>query len=219
VKFAFIIHPTSLEDVARYEPGAVGKGRPLIEKIMEWMPAYAAVHVTGVRAPDGRETEGWFVAANFMPEPMLALAARTVYGKILDAIEIGASLGAEIAGSGRSRASSATRASRVAERSPIPVTTGNSLTIAAGVRSLFARRARDGGRLASATAVVVGATGSIGSACVEPDRAARRARRARGAQRARGSSASPSRCASVVIVRHLDFDRRARSRAASGVSC
>src|SRR5665213_4193655 len=38
VKFAFVIHPTSLEDVIRYEPGAVGKGRPLIEKIMEWMP-------------------------------------------------------------------------------------------------------------------------------------------------------------------------------------
>ena len=62
-KFCFVIHPVSLEDVARYEPGAKGKGEPIIRKILEWMPPWAAVHVTGVRAPDGRETEGWFIGA------------------------------------------------------------------------------------------------------------------------------------------------------------
>jgi predicted amino acid dehydrogenase len=55
----------------------------------------------------------------------------------------------------------------IAERSPIPVTTGNSLTIAAGVKSLF-RGAREMEiDVPRATAVVIGATGSIGSACVE----------------------------------------------------
>ena len=57
-KFCFVIHPLSLEDVVRYEPGARGKGRPIIAKILEWMPAYAAAHITGIRAPDGRQTEG-----------------------------------------------------------------------------------------------------------------------------------------------------------------
>ena len=32
-KFCFVIHPVSLEDVARYEPGAKGKGEPIIRKI------------------------------------------------------------------------------------------------------------------------------------------------------------------------------------------
>src|SRR5580704_10637989 len=81
MKFAFVIHPTSLEDVVRYEPGAVGKGQPIIEKILDWMPAYAAAHITGVRTPDGRETEGWFVAATFMPEQMLTLPREHVYAK------------------------------------------------------------------------------------------------------------------------------------------
>ena len=62
-KFCFVIHPLSFEDVVRYEPGARGKGKPIIAKIMEWMPSWAAAHVTGIRTPDGRETEGWFVAA------------------------------------------------------------------------------------------------------------------------------------------------------------
>jgi fatty aldehyde-generating acyl-ACP reductase len=167
VKFAFVIHPTSLEDVLRYEPGAAGKGLPLIEKIMEWMPAYAAVHVTGVRTPDGRETEGWFIAANFMPEPMLALPRETVYKKVLSAIDLGVELGAEIVGLGAFTGVVGDAGITLSQRSPIPVTTGNSLTIAAGVASLIRGAAEMEVPLAGATAVVVGATGSIGSACVE----------------------------------------------------
>lgn len=166
-KFAFVIHPLSLEDVVRYEPGAVGKGRPIIEKIISWMPAYAAAHITGVRAPDGRETEGWFVAAPFMPEQMLAFPREQVYEKILRAIDIGVELGAQIVGLGAFSGAVGDAGVTLAERSPIPVTTGNSLTIAAGVESLL-RGAREMEIDPSqATLVIVGATGSIGSACVE----------------------------------------------------
>ncbi len=167
MKFAFIIHPTSLEDVVRYEPGAVGKGRPLIEKIMEWMPAYAAAHITGVRAPDGRGTEGWFIAAPFMPEPMLAMPREVVYEKISAAIELGAELGAEVAGLGAFTGVVGDAGLTLAERSPIPLTTGNSLTIAAGVKSLLRGAHEMEIELPAATAVILGATGSIGSACVE----------------------------------------------------
>jgi fatty aldehyde-generating acyl-ACP reductase len=167
MKFAFVIHPTSIEDVVRYEPGAAGKGRAIIEKILEWMPAYAAVHVTGVRSPDGRETEGWFVAANFMPEQMLTVPREQVYGKVLRAIEIGAELGAEVAGLGAFSGVVGDAGITIAERSPIPVTTGNSLTIASGIQSLFRGAAEMEVDLPRATAVVIGATGSIGSACVE----------------------------------------------------
>ncbi len=167
MKFAFVIHPTSLEDVLRYEPGAAGKGLPLIEKIMEWMPAYAAVHVTGVRTPDGRETEGWFIGAPFMPAPMLTLPRETVYAKILAAIGIGVELGAEIVGLGAFTGVVGDAGITLAERSPIPVTTGNSLTIAAGIASLKRGAAEMDVPLHAATVVVVGATGSIGSACAE----------------------------------------------------
>ena len=78
-KFCFVIHPLSFEDVVRYEPGARGKGKPIIAKILEWMPSYAAAHVTGIRTPDGRETEGWFVAAPLLPEQMLAFPREQVY--------------------------------------------------------------------------------------------------------------------------------------------
>ncbi|GAC1544884.1 MAG: polysaccharide biosynthesis protein [Candidatus Velthaea sp.] len=166
-KFCFVIHPLSLEDVVRYEPGAAGKGRPIIAKILEWMPAYAAAHVTGVRTPDGRETEGWFIAAPLLPDQMLELPRESVYERILKAIDIGVGFGAQIAGLGAFTGVVGDGGVTIAERSPIPVTTGNSLTIAAGVRSLFRGAGEMGIDPGRSTAVVIGATGSIGSACVE----------------------------------------------------
>ncbi|MGB8265804.1 MAG: hypothetical protein WCE44_05755 [Candidatus Velthaea sp.] len=165
--FCFVCHPLSLEDVERYEPNAKGKGEPLIRKILEWLPAYNAAHVTGVRTLDGRETEGWFVMAPLMPDQMLALPREHVYGLILRAVEIGAELGAGIAGLGAFTGVVGDGGITIAQRAPIAVTTGNSLTIATGVRSFFRGAHEMGIDPAQATAVVIGATGSIGSACVE----------------------------------------------------
>jgi fatty aldehyde-generating acyl-ACP reductase len=166
-KFCFVIHPLSFEDVVRYEPGAKGKGKPIIAKILEWMPSYTAAHVTGIRTPDGRETEGWFVAAPLLPQQMLDFPRERVYERIIKAIELGAERGAQIAGLGAFTGVVGDGGVTIAERAPIPVTTGNSLTIAAGVRSLFRGADEMGIDAARATAVVVGATGSIGGACVE----------------------------------------------------
>jgi predicted amino acid dehydrogenase len=131
------------------------------------MPAYAAAHLTGIRAPDGRETEGWFVAAPLLPEQMLGLPREDVYARILRAIDIGVELGADVAGLGAFTGVVGDAGVTLAQRAPIPVTTGNSLTIAAGVRSLFRGAAEMGIEARAATAAVIGATGSIGSACVE----------------------------------------------------
>jgi predicted amino acid dehydrogenase len=164
--FCFVIHPLSFEDVIRYEPGAKGKGKPIVAKILEWMPSYAAAHLTGIRTPDGRETEGWFVAAPLLPEQMLEFPRDEVYARILAAIDVGVSLGAKVAGLGAFTGVVGDGGVTIAQRSPIPVTTGNSLTIAAGVRSLFRGADEMGIDARRATAVVVGATGSIGAACV-----------------------------------------------------
>ena len=166
-KFCFVIHPLSFEDIERYEPGAKGKGEPILRKIMEWMPPYAAVHVTGVRAPDGRETEGWFVAAPLLPQQLMDFPREEVYRRVLGAIEIGAQLGAQVAGLGAFTAVVGDAGVTINERSPIPVTTGNSLTIAAGVQSLFRGAQEMGIDPSSSSATVVGATGSIGAACVQ----------------------------------------------------
>ncbi len=166
-KFCFVVHPLSLEDVERYEPSAKGKGGPIIRKILEWLPAYAAVHVTGVRTPDGRETEGWFVAETLLPEQIIEFPREKVYDLVVEAIEIGAQLGANVAGLGAFTGVVGDGGITINERASIPVTTGNSLTIAAGIQSFFRGAEEMEIDPAQATAVVVGATGSIGAASVQ----------------------------------------------------
>jgi predicted amino acid dehydrogenase len=166
-RFCFITHPLSRGDVERYEPGTVGKGDAIVAKILGWMPSYAAAHLTGIRAVDGRATEGWFVMVPLLPAQMLALPREDVYRRINEAIAIGVDLGAEIAGLGAFTAVIGDGGVTVAERASIPVTTGNSLTIATAVRSLLRGAAEMEIDPATSTAAVVGATGSIGSACVE----------------------------------------------------
>jgi fatty aldehyde-generating acyl-ACP reductase len=164
-RFCFVIHPLSLQDIERYEPGAKGKGEPILRKIMQWMPPYAAVHVTGVQTPDGRETEGWFVAATFLPQDVVDLPRDEVYKKVLGAIQIGADLGAQVAGLGAFTGVVGDAGITINERSPIPVTTGNSLTIWAGVESLFRGAHEMDVDMSACTVTVIGATGSIGAAC------------------------------------------------------
>jgi predicted amino acid dehydrogenase len=165
--FCFITHPLSRADVERYEPGAAGKGDAIVAKILEWMPVYTSAHLTGIRSADGRATEGWFVMVPLLPEQMLALPRQDVYRRINEAIAIGAGLGARVAGLGAFTAVIGDGGVTVAGRAPIPVTTGNALTIATAMRSLRRGAVEMEIDAAASTAVVVGATGSIGSACVE----------------------------------------------------
>ena len=167
IRFCFVVHPTSLADVVRYEPDAAHLDEPTIRGILLSMPAFPVAHATGIRAPDGREVEGWLICAPLLPDQMLELPRERVYAKILEAVHIGADRGARIVGLGAFTGIVGDGGVTIAERSPIPVTTGNALTIASGVDSLF--RGAEAMRLdpATATVAVIGATGSIGSACVE----------------------------------------------------
>lgn len=164
-KFGFLIHPLSYDDVLRYEPKAAGKGRPLIRKILEWMPAYKVSDITGVRSTTGAEVEGHFIAVPLLPDQFLELPREPVMERIIRGANIAAELGCSIVGLGAFTSVVGDGGVTVAENCPIAVTTGNSFTIAAGIQSLL-RGAREMDiDLASAHATVIGATGSIGAAC------------------------------------------------------
>ena len=91
-----------------------------------------------------------------MPQQLVEFPREEVYRRVVRAIEIGAELGAQVAGLGAFTAVVGDAGVTINERSPIPVTTGNSLTIAAGVASLF-RGAQEMGIDPSASTAVVSA--------------------------------------------------------------
>jgi fatty aldehyde-generating acyl-ACP reductase len=164
-KFGFLIHPLSYDDVLRYEPKAAGKGRPLIRKILEWMPAYKVSDISGITSAMGEEIEGHFIAVPLLPDQFLELPREQVMERIIRGANIAAELGCGIVGLGAFTSVVGDGGVTVSENCPIAVTTGNSFTIAAGIQSLLRGAHEMEIDLASAHATVIGATGSIGAAC------------------------------------------------------
>jgi predicted amino acid dehydrogenase len=168
-KFGFLVHPLSYDDVERYDPGAVGKGRAIIKKILEWIPPYRVSDIVGVRSEaTGEEITGHFIGVPIMPEQWLELPRADIMGRLVGAAELAKKLGCGIIGLGGFSSVVGDGGVTLAETvSGIAITTGNTYTIAAGLQSLF-RAARELEiDLPTASAVVIGATGSIGSACAQ----------------------------------------------------
>jgi fatty aldehyde-generating acyl-ACP reductase len=168
--FAFIIHPIDPKgDVARKYPLL---GRVLTERQIDffctfWPPVYIS-HIEGIRSIDNhKELAGWFVAAPYTPRRMLEIPEKQVYHKIVQTGRLAEKLGARILGLGAFTSVVGDAGITIARHLDIPVTTGDSYTVAIAVQAI-----REAGRLmgidlADATAAVVGATGSIGSTCAE----------------------------------------------------
>lgn len=164
--FAFIVHPIDARrDVARKYPIARYLPVSVIEWLLKRKKPILMGHATGIESLTGAKTEGWFIGCPLTPKMMLDMPVEQVYEKILECCEMAASLGAKVIGLGAFTAVVGDGGVTIAKRSPIPVTTGNSYTVASAIEG-----ALEGARLmdivpSEATLAVVGATGSIGRTC------------------------------------------------------
>jgi fatty aldehyde-generating acyl-ACP reductase len=168
--FAFVIHPVDPKrDVERKYP-LLGKTLPvsLINLFSGYWPPVYISHVTGIRsAATGKEIEGWFVACPYTPQRMLTLPEQRVYRKIIQTGKLAESLGAQLLGLGAFTSVVGDAGVTISQHLAIPVTTGDSYTIAVAVAAAQAAARRMDIQLANATAAIVGATGAIGSVCAE----------------------------------------------------
>jgi predicted amino acid dehydrogenase len=168
--FAFIIHPIDPQrDVSRKFPLL---GRILNEQQINFFstffpPIYISEIEGIVSASTGKQVKGWFVAAPYTPRRMLELPERVVYRKIIQTGKMAERLGAQILGLGAFTSVIGDAGVSIARSLDVPVTTGDAYTISIAVQSV-----REAARLMdipmySATAAVVGATGTIGRVCAE----------------------------------------------------
>ncbi len=168
--FAFIIHPIDPKrDVSRKYPLL---GRMLTERQIDFFstffpPVYIS-EITGiVSQASGKEIKGWFIACPYTPRRMLELPERTVYRKIIETGHFAERLGAQILGLGAYTSVIGDAGLTVARALEIPVTTGDSYTVAVAVEAVREAARRMDIPLRQATAAVVGATGAIGRVCAE----------------------------------------------------
>ncbi len=165
-QFAFMIHPLDVRDVSRkfqftkYLPNA------LVEGILPWVPAFKAAEIEGP-ASVHNQAKGWFVTCPLTSRQMLSMPEGKVINKIVAAGRVAERLGAKILGLGAFTSVVGDGGISVAKQLKIPVTTGNSYTIATAITGLKQAAEIMGTDLKQAEIVIVGATGSIGSVCAE----------------------------------------------------
>ena len=168
--FAFIIHPIDPKrDVQRKFP-LLGKLLPVpaINFLSRFFPPLYISHISGIRSEaTGKEVEGWFVACPFTPQRMLTLPPQSVYRKIVQTGRLASRLGARLVGLGAYTSVVGDAGVTISHGLDVPVTTGDSYTVAVAIQAIKAAARRMGIDLATATAAVVGATGAIGAVSAE----------------------------------------------------
>ncbi len=178
-RWAFVIHPLSQEYFKNIKPiELLSHVSPpafmdVVEKAMAYAPPFVYSHVTGIRSPTGVESEGWLISVGGTPKEIMSHSPEFTYKRLLEAARVARSLGAQIMGLGAFTKVVGDAGLTVARRASLPITTGNSYSASGALWAahdamrrlgLVSSVARDGQRL-KFKAMVVGATGSIGSVC------------------------------------------------------
>ena len=176
-RFAFVIHPLSQEYFSTVEPlGTIAKVSPpfvmdAVEKAMAYSPPFMYSHVTGITSPTGAEAEGWLITVGGTPKELMAHSPEFTYGRLLAAADMAKKLGAQVMGLGAFTKVVGDAGVTVAKRAPLPITTGNSYSASGALWAAHEALAQLGiaeidedGRFRG-KAMVVGATGAIGSVC------------------------------------------------------
>jgi predicted amino acid dehydrogenase len=176
-RFAFVIHPLSqqyltktppLDWISSVSPPAVMN---LVEKAVAYTPPFIYSKVSGIRSPTGEEAEGWLITVGGTPREIMAHGPEFTYSRLLAAAKLAKKLGAQIMGLGAFTKVVGDAGITVAKRAPLPITTGNSYSASGALWAAHDAVKRIGrvsigesGKMAG-KAMVVGATGAIGSVC------------------------------------------------------
>ncbi len=137
----------------------------VLERALRLVPPLNVSEVTGVQSLNGAQIAGRFVGCPLTARQMMSLDVDYVTNKIVGAARKSEELGAQIVGLGAFTSVVGDAGITVAKRVDIPVTTGNSYTVATALQGIeYAARLLEID-LEGAQVAVLGATGSIGKAC------------------------------------------------------
>ncbi|MCG8312899.1 MAG: dehydrogenase, partial [Pseudomonadales bacterium] len=176
-RFAFVIHPLSQQYFRNQKPlDMISKVSPPIvmntlERIIAYAPPFLYSRVKGIKSPTGAEAEGWLITVGGTPKEIMSHSPEFTYRRLLAAAEMAKKLGAQIMGLGAFTKVVGDAGITVAKRAPLPITTGNSYSASGtlwaahdAIHKLGLVQMGASGKMAG-KAMVVGATGSIGSVC------------------------------------------------------
>lgn len=165
-KFAFVVHPLEARDFSRKFSFTRNWPDGLVEGIIKYIPPFKVSHITGVDSGHNK-AEGWFIGCPLTSRQMMMLPEADVIKKIIKAGKVAEKLGAQIVGLGAFTSIVGDAGITIAKNLKIAVTTGNSYTVATALEGTRQAAKVMGIELERANVLILGATGSIGSACAQ----------------------------------------------------
>ncbi len=175
-RFSFVIHPLSANQFFLSPLLKNLANTPLashVEKVASHVPGYHYGKITGIKSPiTGKEVEGDLYMITMTPKMMMKQPPEKMYNALNRMCDMAMKRGSKIIGLGAYTKIVGDAGVTVNERSPIPVTTGNSLSSASTLwAASFAiekmNLVKKENEIYQGTAMVIGATGSIGKVCAK----------------------------------------------------
>lgn len=168
-RFAFVIHPLSVEHIFNHPLLKYLRFLPkrLIERLIANLRPLYLSRITGIRSPaTGKEVEGYLISLGATPRELMRRKPGFTYRRLIVASRMAQQRGAEIMGLGAFTKVVGDAGMTVAYKSDIAITSGNSLTVVATLEAAKQAVIQMGASdLTKGRAVVIGATGSIGAVC------------------------------------------------------
>jgi acetylornithine/succinyldiaminopimelate/putrescine aminotransferase/predicted amino acid dehydrogenase len=170
-RYAFLIHPTTFEDVVlnsispsfdRYDARQMAAWADYLATFTKtcYEPGIA-YHLPVLRSKAGGYAEGWLISCGLTPNQMLHLNRRDRRDLLAKYLDVARSLKVDMVGLG-AFTSIITRAGVDLDGCGLNLTTGNSLTAMAAAESLKQVASERGIDLQGATVGVIGSVGSVG---------------------------------------------------------
>lgn len=168
-RFAFVIHPLSPKYIANHPRFRFTRYLPerLVERVAAHFPPMYISKMRGIRSQaTGEEIEGLLFTLGATPRELMRHDTSFTYRRLIKCARMAERMGAKLMGLGAFTSVVGDAGITVAQKSDIGITSGNSLTVAATLEAAKQAVIKMGATdLTRGKAMVVGATGSIGSVC------------------------------------------------------
>ncbi|MCO4755608.1 MAG: hypothetical protein KC478_14095 [Bacteriovoracaceae bacterium] len=171
-KFGFVVHPLSVDHLFKHpllkSLRRFDSVKNLSEKAMGTLPGFHYGRVKGIKSKaTGKEVIGEIYAISETPKMMMSVPKEKIYKKLVCLTKQAKVNGCKLFGLGAYTKIVGDAGVTINERSPLPVTTGNSLSAASTLWAASYAIDKMGfvkkeGDVYKGCAMVVGATGSIG---------------------------------------------------------
>jgi len=175
-RFAYLIHPLSQKHLQKVKAvemisSLAPKSMNAVEKLMAYSPPFIYSKVKGIKSPTGVEAEGWLITIGETIDEMQKHPPEFTIKKIMKAAQKAKKLGAQVMGLAMLPKGMYGTPLEVGKHAALPITTGNSYTAstalwaaADAVRQMGFSKLKNG-KVLKAKAMVIGATGDVGSIC------------------------------------------------------